>query len=324
MGREEIIKHLGEDWTRLQSIINDALRSDIHLLQAVNNDIISNAGKMLRPMVGLLISRAIGKGHITEEALHYAASGELLHNATLLHDDVADASPTRRGKPTLSSRLGPSAAVLVGDFWLAKAMEINIASEHKNSVMKVFSKAMTNLAEGEMLQLQNASGDGSKIEEYFKIIYCKTASLFETVCLSTAIASNAGEQEKASAGEYGKALGMAFQIKDDILDYTGDSALGKPVGLDIREKKMTLPLLCALEDSPREQEIRRMFSQIDSHPEYCGQICKFVLESSGVQKAELILEEYVQKALDALKRFEYSTDVACLEDIARYNSIRKK
>lgn len=323
MGREEIIAHLGEDWPHLQELIREALRSDIPLLQAVNNDIISNAGKMLRPMVGLLISRAIGKGRTSEDALSYAASAELLHNATLLHDDVADSSPTRRGKPTLCSLLGPSTAVLVGDFWLARAMEINIRTKHNNSVVGVFSKAMTNLAEGEMLQLQDARSEGAIRDDYFKIIYCKTASLFETVCLSTAIASDATELEKESAGNYGRALGMAFQIKDDILDYTGDAGLGKPVGSDIREKKMTLPLICALEGSPREEEIRKMFFQVDSQPQFCGQIRKFVLESGGVQKAELILEEYVQKALDALKTFEYSEDVACLEGIARYNSIRR-
>ena len=240
MLRDEIIDFLGEDWVALNGYIKDSLFSDIPLLQEVNEDILVHSGKMLRPIVALLVARMISGTTAPDDSIRVAAATEMLHNATLLHDDVADESPTRRGEPTLFSKIGPSGAVLVGDFWLARAMELTISYSKRDSVAKIFSKAMTNLAEGEMLQLQNASGNGTNKEDYFRIIYCKTASLFETACLSVSVSCNATPEQQEAVKEYAVSLGIAFQIKDDILDYVGDEALGKPTGIDLKEHKITL------------------------------------------------------------------------------------
>ena len=201
MLRDEIIGFLGEDWVALNGYIKDSLFSDIPLLQEVNEDILVHSGKMLRPIVALLVARMISGTTAPDDSIRVAAATEMLHNATLLHDDVADESPTRRGEPTLFSKIGPSGAVLVGDFWLARAMELTISYSKRDSVAKIFSKAMTNLAEGEMLQLQNASGNGTNKEDYFRIIYCKTASLFETACLSVSVSCNATPEQQEAVKE---------------------------------------------------------------------------------------------------------------------------
>ena len=320
MSRKDVLALLGEDWAAVQTIIADALRSDVGLLNIVNSDILSHGGKMLRPMVTLLMAGACGD--INHDSHLFAAAAELLHNATLLHDDVADESDTRRGMPTMRSRLGPSRAVLLGDFWLAKAVDVILDAKSADSVRHIFSKTLSDLAEGEMLQLEKSGTADTNYEDYLRIIHCKTASLFETAGLSGAISAGAPEQYVQAAREYSSALGTAFQIKDDILDYTGDGSLGKPVGIDLIEKKITLPLLCAMKGSPREKEIRKAVLQIDSHPENFEEISKFVAEREGVKAAAAVLDEYVGKALEALKVLPSSSYTEFLAEIARFNAVR--
>ena len=322
MSRQDVIGLLGEDWTAVQTIIADALRSDVGLLNIVNSDILSHGGKMLRPMVTLLMAGACGD--INHDSHLFAAAAELLHNATLLHDDVADESDTRRGVPTMRSRLGPSRAVLLGDFWLAKAVDVLLGAKSADSVRHIFAKTLSDLAEGEMLQLEKSGTADTDEADYLRIIHCKTASLFETAGLSGAISAGAPEQYVEAAREYSSALGTAFQIKDDILDYTGDGSLGKPVGIDLAEKKITLPLLCAMKGSSREKEIRKAVLQIDSHPENFEEISKFVAEREGVEAAGAVLDEYIGKALKALEVLPQSKYTEFLAEIARYNAVRNK
>ena len=322
MSREDMLTFLGEDWTAVQRIIADALRSDVGLLNIVNAEILSHGGKMLRPMVTLLMAGACGE--INEDSQLYAAASELLHNATLLHDDVADESDTRRGMPTMRSRLGPSRAVLLGDFWLAKSVGVILKAKTSDVVRSIFSRTLSDLAEGEMLQLEKSGTADTSVKDYLRIIHCKTASLFETAGLSGALSAGAPKSYVDAAGEYARALGTAFQIKDDILDYAGDGSLGKPVGIDLLEKKITLPLLCAMEGSPREKEIRKAVLQIDSHRENYEEISKFVAEREGVRKAGEVLNEYVESAVKALETLPQSRYTYYLAEIARYNSVRTK
>lgn len=323
MSREDITILLGKDWSALQTLIADTLISDIGLLNLVNGEILSHGGKMLRPMVTLLVAGACGSG-ICEDTRLYAAATELLHNATLLHDDVADESDTRRGMPTMRSRLGPSRAVLVGDFWLARAVDLLLKASSRDLVTGIFSKTLSDLAEGEMLQLEKAGSAGTTEQDYYRIIYCKTASLFETAGVSGAVSAGAPKELVDAARDYSSALGLAFQIKDDILDYAGDGELGKPVGIDLREKKITLPLLCAMKDSPREAEIRKSVLEIDAHPENCEEIRKFVAQRAGVEAAGVILQDFVDKAVRALDAFPQSRYTEALAEIARYNTVRTK
>lgn len=322
MGKEDIYRFLGDDWTSVLGFLHDSLKTDIKLLQDINDDILAHSGKMLRPALGILVAGACCKGPVNEDAKRYAASAEILHNATLLHDDVVDESDTRRGEKTLRSKMGSGPAVLVGDYWLAASTKLLLDSGHMAQVMHIYAKTISDLSEGEMLQLQKAILSDTTMEDYLRIIYCKTASLFETVCVGCALAMDASEDLVEGARKYARALGTAFQVKDDILDYVGGEALGKPVGLDLMEKKITMPLLCAMSGSEREAEIRGMVSRIDITPENCTLIREFVSGQQGVEKAASALEGYVAEAISALDVFPDSGYKTMLIEIAKFNSIR--
>ena len=321
MNKTEILEYLGEDWNRVGSFMKDALHSDIKLLNATNRDLLANSGKMLRPIITLLMARACGESN--QDSCRFAAAVEMLHNATLLHDDVADESMERRGVPTVNAVLGPQAAVLVGDFWLARAVELALGSSlREEEFVRLYSKTLVDLAEGEMLQLEKASSADTGETDYYKIIYCKTASLFEAACLSAALSVGAPEEYRRAASQYAEAAGIAFQIKDDILDYAGDAGLGKPVGIDLQEQKITLPLLGALKGAPREGEIREMIKDIRNHPEYCAVVRDFVLESGGVEYAAAQLDRFIDKAVHALDVLPDTPARGYLADIVRYNAFR--
>ncbi|MGN0200257.1 MAG: polyprenyl synthetase family protein [Candidatus Cryptobacteroides sp.] len=320
MSRELIIRHLGSDWARMSDYIRRALNSDVPLLNSVNDTVLSHSGKMLRPMVTLLLARACGTPG--EDTFRYAAALELLHNATLMHDDVADSSSERRGLPTVSALLGPSAAVLVGDFWLSAAVQLVLESDSFQYVVKLFSNSLKDLAEGEMVQMEKASKADTDEKDYLKIITCKTATLFRTAGEVAAHSVNAPEDYAEAARRYGLSLGIAFQIKDDILDYTGTDELGKPTGVDLKEKKITLPLLGALKESARDGEIRSMILNLDGHSEYIEEIRNFVLRNKGIEYAENMLDYYVNDAISALDPLPASPDKDYLVQIARFNALR--
>lgn len=312
---------LGEDWTRMRELIRAGLHTDVALLEDVNGQVFAHSGKMLRPLISLLVAKALGEPN--DDSLHYAAASELLHNATLMHDDVADESSERRGAPTVSAMLGPSAAVLVGDFWLAKAVETVFVTERFSRVVKFFSDTLSDLAEGEMYQLEKASSADTTEEDYFRIIQCKTASLFVAAAVSGACSVDAPEELQEAAKAYATALGTAFQIKDDILDYAGSGELGKPVGMDLKAQKITLPLIGALSTLEDESPVRDKILHIHEHPEYCGQLHSFVIERGGIEYAAARLQEYIDKAVDALRPVPDSPARDALVEIARFNAFRQ-
>ncbi len=318
---------LGKDWQETVGLMRSSLGSDIELLNATNEAILAHGGKQLRPIVSLLTARACGGGTANEDSIRYAAASELLHNATLLHDDVADNSSERRGAPTVMAVLGGSASVLLGDFWLVKAMDNILASSaHGNEVIRIFSKTLSALAEGEMLQLQKASSGDTVEEDYFRIIYCKTASLFESTCVSAAISVNAPPVWVEAVRDYAVSLGMAFQIKDDIFDYSGGKKIGKPVGIDLEEQKITLPLLGALEaaSAGRASEIRKKILDIQENPEYKEEIVDFVRDGKGIEYAVSRLDGYVAKAVGALAALPESREKDYLVEIAGFTACRDR
>ena len=324
MSGNEIITFLGKDWMELQSVIRGALSTDIGLLQKVNEKLYSRSGKQLRPMVSLLMARTCSaEGVANADSCRFAAAAELLHNATLLHDDVADASAIRRGMPTLSAEMGSTSAVLVGDYWLSSAVQTVLSATGNMEVIRLFARTLSDLAKGEMIQLQNSLTGKTSQEDYFKVIYCKTASLFETAAVSGAISVSASREQVEAARQYASCLGTAFQIKDDILDYEGGEKLGKPMGVDLTEQKITLPLLGAMHNAGKEERrIRKKVTEIHSHPEYAREVTRFVLENGGVEYASRRLDEYVQRAVDALEIFEDSPQKDYLVQIAQYNAYR--
>lgn len=327
MDIKSIREYLGQDWVSVQERISSVLQSDISLLNATNRSILSNSGKQMRPALSLLMARACsdGGGSSSDATVRYAAASELLHNATLLHDDVADDSDQRRGVPTVMSLMGPSVSVLVGDYWLVKAMELILGTaESDNKVIKVFSKTLSDLAEGEMLQLQKAQSGDTDENDYLRIIYNKTASLFEAACVSGAISVNAPAEYEQAARDYAVALGLAFQIKDDILDYAGTDSVGKPLGVDILEQKITMPLLGAFANvsGAEEAEVRAMVKDIADHPEHRDEVVAFVKRNAGLDYAVQKLDHYVGQAVRALAVLPQSGERELLEQLAYYTAER--
>ena len=323
METDDLILYLGEDWSKVNALIRSVLHSDVGLLDNINNRLLRNSGKMLRPMLTICMARAANGGGGCDGTLPNAASVEILHNATLLHDDVADNADTRRGIPTLMSELGAVPAVLVGDFWLARSVGLISESKHLSWGLHEYARTLTDLAEGEMLQQEKAFKADTTVDDYLRIIHCKTASLFMTACRAGIKSVDGTDELLDAAGRFGRALGMAFQIRDDVLDYAGDSSTGKPVGIDLKEQKITLPLLGALAASEHEKEIRKMIQDIPEHPEYCEKIHNFVLENGGVEYAGRKLEAFEDEALAALEAFPASRDRDVLAYLVNKNSSRR-
>lgn len=327
MDIKKVRESVGADWQAVQERISGSLHSDISLLDMTNASILSNSGKQMRPLLTVLFARACSGGKTTDATVRYASASELLHNATLLHDDVADGSAQRRGVPTIMSLMGPSVAVLIGDYWLVKALDLILSDASSDTVvLKIFSKTLSALAEGELLQLQKAQNGDTVEEDYLRIIYNKTASLFEAACVSGALSVSAPVQYEAAAREYAVALGNAFQIQDDILDYSGTDSVGKPLGVDVLEQKITIPLLGALSNvSEQEQKrIRGLVNDIVGHPEHRDEIVTFVKENGGLEYSRMRLDEYVEKAVRALDVLPDSQEKTFLVELAYFTARRDK
>ena len=321
-----LLAYLEPDLVKVREVVRKSLASDIELLDKTNESILSHPGKMMRPMLAILIAKACSGGSVKEDSYGFAAASELLHNATLLHDDVADDSASRRGRPTVMSILGGRASVLLGDFWLVKAMDRILDSEkHYAKAIRLFAKTLSDLAEGEMLQLQKASTGDTTEEDYYRIIYNKTASLFEAAAATAALSVDADSQTADAMSRFGKDLGIAFQIKDDIFDYDPEAQVGKPVGHDLLEQKITLPLLGALANAPEDEakDIRTMVIKISDDPSLREPIVAFVQKYKGVEYAQDRLMEFVSKSVQSLSVLPESQDRDFLEFLAEYTAGRK-
>ena len=319
MDIRDVKAFLAGSMEEVDALLEASLRSDIVLLDATNRSLLAQGGKRMRPVLSLLAAGACGG--INADSVRFAAASELIHNATLLHDDVVDGATTRRGKPTVMSILSGPASVLVGDFWLVKAIRcILAAARYSERAIRLFAKTLSDLAEGEMLQLQKASEGDTTWEDYLRIIYYKTASLFEASVLAGAVSADAPEEWTAALAGYARNLGLAFQVKDDILDYAGGEELGKPVGIDLQEQKITLPLLCALDSVPEEvaSDIRSLVRRISDEPALADPVRQFVLGHGGVEKAAAEMEKLIGEAVSCLDELPESAEKSYLAKLARF------
>jgi octaprenyl-diphosphate synthase len=251
-----IDRRLADDMAQVDAVIHARLSSDVALIDQISRYIIGAGGKRIRPKLVLLFASALG--FAGRERFELAAIVEFIHTATLLHDDVVDESSLRRGRETANALFGNAASVLVGDFLYSRAFQMMV-SVNRMRVLEVLADATNVIAEGEVLQLMNMHDPDLGVEEYLRVIRFKTAKLFEASArLGAVLAEAAPEVEEGCAG-YGRALGTAFQLVDDLLDYEGDSGqLGKNVGDDLREGKPTLPLLVAMQrGSSADRELIR-------------------------------------------------------------------
>ena len=235
----------------VDAVIGRRLTSDVALVNQIAGYIVHAGGKRMRPKLVLLFANALGfQG---AERFELAAVVEFIHTATLLHDDVVDESSLRRGKQTANALFGNAASVLVGDFLYSRAFQMMV-STNRMRVLDVLAEATNIIAEGEVLQLMNMHDPDISVEDYLRVIRYKTAKLFEASARLGAVLADASAEVEDAGASYGRALGTAFQLIDDVLDYEGDTqALGKNVGDDLREGKPTLPLLVAMERGTAEQ-----------------------------------------------------------------------
>jgi octaprenyl-diphosphate synthase len=241
---------------RVDAVIAERLRSDVALVNQIAQYIVNAGGKRIRPRLVLLFANALG--HAGDEQYTLAATVEFIHTATLLHDDVVDESSLRRGRRTANAVFGNAASVLVGDFLYSRAFQMMVAVNDMR-VLDVLADATNVIAEGEVLQLMNMHDPDLAVDEYLRVIRSKTAKLFEASARLGAIIAKADADVEASCASYGRALGTAFQLVDDLLDYDGEThELGKNVGDDLREGKPTLPLLVAMaRGEPAERQLIR-------------------------------------------------------------------
>ncbi len=249
--QNNIALSIAADMEAVNTVIRQRLHSEVSLVNQIAEYIISAGGKRIRPVLVLLLANAYGYRGAAHHEL--AAVVEFIHTATLLHDDVVDESSMRRGRQTANALFGNAASVLVGDFLYSRSFQMMVSLDNMR-VMRILSDATNVIAEGEVLQLLNMHDPDVTQESYLKVIRSKTAKLFEAAAELGALVAGANDAQIAAAGEYGRSLGTAFQLIDDVLDYAGDAAeIGKNVGDDLREGKPTLPLIYLMENGTAEQ-----------------------------------------------------------------------
>ena len=330
MNPEAVRALVADDWRAYSAQMGRMLESGVPLLMRLNEEVLSHAGKQMRPLLCLLSARscqgeAASSVPLPENTLRYAAAAELLHNATLLHDDVADESDLRRGRPTVRSRFGADVSVLLGDYWLSQAVEsITGGKDYDPAITTIFAKTLRDLSEGELFQLEKASEGDTSTEDYLRIIYGKTASLFEASALSGACSVEASGAQKMALQTYARCLGLAFQIRDDIFDYCPGMDTGKPSCEDILQKKITLPLLGAFENAGHRQEKELREAIVRGEEGLCERVMDYVRRYEGIAYAQKVLEAYVQEALSALNVLPESRYRSAMEEMARFMAVREK
>ncbi len=298
----------------------DALQTGNPLLQQVFDHLVAGRGKLLRPILVLL---AAEKAHgVNEKTIQTAVALELLHTASLVHDDVVDNSPLRRGLPSVQNVWGNKVAVLTGDFLLSKVISL-ISNLRNLQILNIISDLGMTLSSGEILQLHQKDGMWITEDDYFAIISQKTAQLFAS-CAEAGAASSGGTMRQLTAmRQYGMHLGICFQLKDDVLDYSDNEEIGKPTLQDIRDGKVTLPLLKAMERASAEERLYiRHLAESDLTFETENEIKSFVLRYDGVRYTYKKMEEHRQKALAALAIFRDDATTEALRALLDYAIIR--
>lgn len=293
-----------------------SMRTKVLLLDKIMSYIVKRKGKQMRPMFVFLSAGT--SGQITESTYRGASLIELLHTATLVHDDVVDEANYRRGFFSVNALWKNKIAVLVGDFLLSRGLLLSVENKDFN-LLSIVSDAVREMSEGELLQFEKSRRLDITEDVYFEIIRQKTASLIASCCAVGASSSGASEDVVKTMRLFGEKIGMAFQIKDDLFDY-GEEEIGKPLGIDIKEKKMTLPLIHALSKSGW-LERRRILSIVknESHKtKKVREVIEFVKQSGGIEYAKAVMNRYHQDAIDLLKDFPESSYKKSLEQLVQF------
>ncbi len=311
-----------EELKTFQEFFSQQMRSKVGLVELIVRYLLRQKGKKIRPTLVLLSAKTLG--NINEHTYRGAVLVELLHTATLVHDDVVDNSDTRRGLPSINAIWKNRVAVLMGDYLLARGLQIAV-DNNEFEFLKVITNTVKKMSEGELLQIQKIRKLNNDEETYLKIISDKTASLFSTCTTIGAMSITKDEKVIEDFKNFGEYLGIAFQIKDDILDYEGSSLiLGKPTGNDLREKKLTLPIIHAFKQAT-EFEVKTIKNLIKGKlsNKDLASIFKFVDRYNGIHYANMRAREYADKAIQIINQYEDSDSRQALIDLVNFILERK-
>jgi octaprenyl-diphosphate synthase len=300
-----------------------SMKSSVPLLDKITNYIVKRKGKQIRPMFVFLSAQSAGT--INDSSYRAASLIELLHTATLVHDDVVDDSNERRGFFSVNALWKNKIAVLIGDFLLSSGLLLSL-DNNDFQLLKIVSTAVREMSEGELLQIEKARKLDISEQIYFEIITKKTAALIAACCAAGVASVNTDEKIINQFKEFGINTGIAFQIKDDLFDFGDDTSIGKPTGIDIKEKKMTLPLIYALNNSTWLEK-RKIINIVKNHnddPKKVAEVISFVIEKGGIKYAEKVMHQYKDNALAQLASVPDSPSKQSLIQLVNYSIERKK
>jgi len=322
----QILAPIALDFKALDGVIRLRLASKVALIDQISGYIIQAGGKRVRPALLLLVAKALANGKETPHTLEMAAVVEFIHTATLLHDDVVDESTLRRGRETANAAFGNAASVLVGDFLYSRAFQMMVAPNDLR-IMQILSDATNTIAEGEVLQLLNMHDPEVNEESYLQVIRYKTAKLFEASSELGAILAKASDAEREQAAAFGRHIGTAFQLMDDLLDYTASAAqMGKNAGDDLREGKPTLPLIYLLENGSADERllVRAAIEQNQDLPEdIFEQILLAVQNSGALDYTQAAAQHEAKLALDCIAAFPKNDATDALLALCDYSITRQ-
>ena len=319
---KDIQSPVAEEMDEFEKKFRQSMKSKVMLLDKITGYIVRRKGKQIRPLFVFLSAGATGK--IREATYRGASLIELLHTATLVHDDVVDNSNQRRGFFSINALWKNKIAVLVGDFLLAKGMLMSMENDDID-LLKITTEPVREMSEGELLQTAKSKTLDITEEVYYKVIKQKTASLIKSCCKVGACSAGAGDNIIEKMGEFGLAVGMAFQIKDDLFDY-GTFEIGKPRGIDIREKKLTLPLIYSLSKASKSEKkrIKKLIKRSEKTPKLVQEVIEFVKKSGGIAYAISVMEDYNDRAKEILRTLPESAYRSSLEQLVQFTIERTK
>lgn len=290
-----------------KQVFSQSLMSSNDLMSSVINHIKHKNGKMMRPILVLLVAKSFGE--VTEVTIHSAVSLELLHTASLIHDDVVDDSVLRRGQPSVNAIYGNKVSVLAGDFFLATAL-MEVGKTHNYEIVELVANLGKKLSEGELLQLENIDQLDLSKASYFEVIDKKTAALFEACAEIAALSMNASEDQVRKMRKLGNLIGICFQIRDDIFDYYENLSIGKPTGKDMEEGKLTLPILYAL-DKTKDPLFNKMALSVKrgkATPEEIHRLIQFAIDEGGIEYAHQTIDK-IHKEAEEIVRSNFSGEI---------------
>ena len=317
---DDVMLHCKSDMQAVDQVVHQRLQSDVVLVNQLSHYIVNSGGKRLRPLLAVLSAKAFNY----QGDMHYllAAIIEFIHTATLLHDDVVDESALRRGNETANALFGNAASVLVGDFLYSRAFEMMV-DVNDMRVMQILASTTNVIAEGEVMQLMNVHDADTSEAEYLQVIHCKTAKLFEAATQLGAVLCNRNEAEVQAMAAYGRYLGAAFQLIDDVMDYSSNSEqMGKNVGDDLAEGKPTLPLIYAIQQGTAEQaELVRSAIEKGGYDKI-NEVQAIIKHTGALKYTEKMARQQAQLAIAELAVLPDSKDKTLLENIARLSVYR--